>query len=378
MKASSPSLLVLVLMSAATVPACGGGVSVSNEGSVSTGGGGVAVAFADTSGAGVPVAVEPDAIVASRTRGEVDVLVRQDFFSWRVYGNFYSGGQTVQVAAGRVGGAGAVFVRNADGEVALMPTEPGTSHRLKFPVSIYHFIRNMQPTDTSPPAAGLAVGDLDGDGSVEAAVSAPGLGVVVLPGLAAAADPKVSPEHPPTIDGFKLAAGASPSDVVITDVDGDGLADVAAIDAAAPTLRTWRTQSQKPLSIQPDKTLTLPSPAVALHATGCAATPLLVTLANGTMVTMDKSGKLDKLLPEMAPVQHVAASGDALAVDSTHTPGLSLFDACAGGGSLLGLPVPIAAVAMTPATAAATRELAVLQPDGDTVSLFQARHARTR
>jgi hypothetical protein len=375
-KSSSPSLLVLVLMSAATVPACGGGVSVSQEGSVDTGGGAVAVAFADTSGAGVPVALEPDVVVASRTRGEVDVLVRQDFFSWRVYGNFFSGGQTVQVAGGRVSGAGAVFVRTDDGEVALMPTEAGTSHRLGFPVSIYHFIRNGQATDTSPPAAGFAVGDLDGDGSVEAAVAAPGLGVIVLPGLAAAADPKVSAEHPPTINGFKLAAGASPSDVVITDVDGDGAPDVAAIDAKDGTLRTWRTQTRAPLNIQPDKTLALPGPAAALHATGCASAPLIVTLADGTMVAMGRSGKLDKVLPEMAPVHHVAASGDALAVDSAHTPGLSLFDACAGGGgSLLGLPVAVQSVAMTAANAASAREIAVLQPDGNTVSMFQTRNS---
>ncbi len=375
MKSSSPSLLVLVLMSAATVPACGGGVSVSNEGTVTTGGGSVALAFAHLEGSGVPPADEPDVVVASTTRGEVDVLVRQDLFSWRVYGSFFSGGQTEQVAFGYVAGAGALFVRNKDGEVALMPTEPGAAHRLKFPVSIYHFIRNMQPTDASPPAAGLAVGDLDGDGSVEAAVAAPGLGVVVLPGLKAAADPSVSPERPPTINGFKLAAGPSPSDVVITDVDGDGVPDVAAIDAHSPALRTWVTRSRAPLDIQADKVLGLPAPATALHATGCAATPLLVTLADGTLMTMSSAGKLDKLLPEMAPVAHLAASGDAIAVDSMHTPGLSLFDRCGGGGALLGLPVSVGAVAMTRANAIAARELAVLAPDGTTVALFSARNA---
>src|SRR5438874_10241449 len=236
-------------MSAAAVPACGGGVSISPEGSVTTGGSSVAVAFADLSGAGVTPALEPDVVVASGKRGEVDVVVRQDLTSWRVFGNFFSGGETVQVAGGRVAGAGAVFVRNGNGEIALMPTEPGASHRLRFPVSIYHFIRNNVPTDSSPPATGLAVGDLDGDGSVEAVVAAPGLGLVVLPGLAAAADPKVSAEHPPTINGFKLAAGPSPIEVVIADVDGDGRADLAALDAQTPTLRTYVTHSQTPLNL---------------------------------------------------------------------------------------------------------------------------------
>jgi len=366
----SPSVLVSVLMSAAAVPACGGGVSVSNEGSVATGGSSVGLAFADLNGAGVGVAVEPDVVVASGKRGEVDVLVRQDLVSWRLFANFFSGGETVQVAGGRVAGAGAVFVRNQDGEVALMPTEAGASHRLGFPVSIYHFVRSGAPTDASPPATGLAIGDLDGDGSAEAVVTAPGLGLVVLPGLAAAADPKVSPEHPPTINGFKLAAGPAPIEAVIADVDGDGRADLAVLDAQTPTLRTYVTQSQLPLDIQPDKTLTLPAIGVALRATGCAATPLVVTLADGRLVALTRTGQIEPILDEMVPVHHVASSGDALAVDGDR--GLSLFDACAAAGSLLGVD-PVAAVALTPANSAKTRELAVLQPDGNAVSLYQVR-----
>ena len=370
MKTLSPSLLVSVLMSAVAVPACGGGVSVSSEGSLTTGGSSVNLAFADLSGSGVQPALEPDVVVASGKRGEVDVLVRQDLTSWRVFGNFFSGGETVQVAGGRVADAGAVFVLNTNGEVALMPTQAGTSHRLGFPVSIYHFIRNMVPTDSSPPATGLAVGDLDGDGSVEAVVAAPGLGLVVLPGLAAAADPKVSPERPPTMNGFKLAAGAAPREVVVTDLDGDGRADVAALDGNTPTLRTYLTQSQKPLDIQPAATITLPAIGESLRATGCAATPLVVTLADGHVVTVSRAGKVEPILGEMVPVHHIASAGDALAVDSAR--GLSLVDACADGGALLGVD-PIAAVALTPITAAKTRELAVLQPDANTVSFYQLR-----
>lgn len=375
---TSPSLLVLVLMSAAAAPGCGGGVSVSAGGTVDTGGSSVALAFADTGGSGVMPAVDPDVVVASGKRGEVDVLERVDAFSWRVFGSYFSGGETVQVAGGRVAGAGAVFVRNTNGEIALMPTTAGMSHRLGFPVSIFHFIRNMVPTDSSPPAAGFAVGDLDGDGSVEAAIAAPGLGIVVLPGLAAAADPKVSAEHPPTLDGFKLAAGPSPSEVVIGDIDGDGRADIAALDAQTPTLRTYLTRSQAPLDIVADATLTLPAIGTAVRVTGCASRPLVVTLADGRIVAVTRTGKVEPILADLAPVTHVAASGDALAVDSSRVSGLSLFDACADSGAGLGLPVGVAAVAMTPADAGATRQLAVLQPDGATISLFIARNANPR
>jgi hypothetical protein len=162
---------------------------------------------------------------------------------------------------------------------------------------------------------------------------------------------------------------------VIADVDGDGRPDLAALDAQTPTLRTYVTQSQLPLNIQPAQTLTLPAIGVALRATGCAATPLVVTLADGRLVAFTRDGKIEPILDEMVPVHHLASSGDALAVDSAHTPGLSLFDSCGGGGALLGLPVSIGAVAITPANAAAAREIAVLQPDGNTVSLYQARNA---
>jgi hypothetical protein len=263
-----------------------------------------------------------------------------------------------------------VFVRNADGEVALMPTQPGTSHRLGFPVSIYHFVKSGMATDASPPATGLAIGDLDGDGSADAVIAAPGLGLVVLPKLAAAADPSVNPERPPTINGYKLVAGPAPSEVVITDVDGDGRADVAALDAQTPTLRTYTTVMQLPLAIQPALTVTLPAIGTSLRATGCAARPLVVELADGKLVAITSAGQLEPILDEMAPVRHVAASGDALAVDSAR--GLSLVDACADSGALLGVD-PIAAVALTPANAAHARELAVLQPDGNTVSLYQVR-----
>ena len=375
---TSPSLLVLVLMSAAAVPACGGGVSVSAGGTVDTGGSSVALAFADTGGTGVAPAADPDVVVASGKRGEVDVLERVDDVSWRVFGSYFSGGETVQVAGGRVAGAGAVFVRNSDGEIALMPTQAGASHRLGFPVSIFHFIRNQVPTDASPPAAGFAVGDLDGYGSVDAAIAAPGLGIVVLPGLAAAADPNVSAEHPPTINGFKLAAGPSPSDVAIGDIDGDGRADIAALDAQTPTLRTYLTQSQAPLDIVAASTLTLPAIGTAVRMTGCASRPLVVTLADGRIVAVSPAGKIEPILGELSPVGPIAASGDALAVESQRVTGMSLFDACAGSGAGLGLPVGIAAVAMTPADATATRQLAVLQPDGATVSLYVARNANPR
>ena len=380
MKRSSPSLLVLAVVSAAAVASgCGGGVSVLDEGSVDTGGGSVALSFADVTGAGSAL-VTDDVIVASPMRGEVDVLVRKDASAWRLYGSFYGGGATQQVLGGHIGGGGAVLARNQDGSVALLAAEPGTQHRLSFPVQIYHRLRNQMSIDGTPPAVSLAVADLDGDGDADALVSAPGLGVVVLPKLAVAAAPGVNPEKPPTINGYKLSAGASPSLVTAVDLDGDHRLDVAALDAQSPSLRTYHTVSQQPLDIQPVATLALPAIGVALHATGCPSAPLVVTLADGRLVALTDRGTIEPLVTELTPVHHVAASGDALALDSDRTPGMALFDACGGGGALLGLPLPsIEAVAMTAASpVGAERELAVLEHDGRTVQLFHARNASAR
>ena len=246
----------------------------------------------------------------------------------------------MQVAGGRVANAGALFVRNTDGEVALMPTKPARRTALAFRFrSSTSSATWCRPTRRRP-RPGSPIGDLDGDGSVEAVVAAPGLGLVVLPGLAAAADPKISPEHPPTINGFKLATGAQPREVVVTDVDGDGRADVAALDGDTPTLRTFLTHSQKPLDIQPAKTVTLPALRASLRATGCAATPLIVTLADGRIFTVSRAGKVEPILDAMVPVASPRLVGRRARGRQPAPPGLSLFDSCADGGALLGLSIP--------------------------------------
>lgn len=381
MKRNSPSLRVLVLLSAAAAIGCSGGVSVSSEGSVATGGGSVALAVADVSGAGAAAAPTRDVLVASPARGEVDVLVRKDAASWRLYGSFYGGGETVAVTAGRVGGGAAVVARNRDGSIALLAAEAGAQHRLAFfPVQIYHRVRNGKPIDNTPPASWVAVADLDGDGDVDALVAAPGLGIVVLPKLAAVLAPGVNPENPPPVNGYKLAAGAAPAQVAAVDLDGDGRPDVAALDGQTARLDLYRTVSQSPLDLRPAGTVTLPALGAALAATGCARAPLLVTLVDGRVVALGRDGQLLPVVDKLVPVRHVAASGDGLAVDSEPVPGFSLFDACGGGsGALLGLgAASVAGVVMTPLSAAREREIVVLEKDGNTVDLFLARDLRDR
>jgi hypothetical protein len=169
--------------------------------------------------------------------------------------------------------------------------------------------------------------------------------------------------------------------VIAVDLDGDGRLDVAALDGQAARLDLYRTVAQSPLDIQPAGTVALPAVGTALSATGCAQAPLVVTLADGHVVAVSKDGKLTPIVDSLAPVRHLASSGDALAVDSDHVPGLSLFDACgSGSGALLGLTAAsVAAVAMTPAaTKSGEREIVVLEKDGDTIDLFLARDPRGR
>ena len=103
----------------------------------------------------------------------------------------------------------------------------------------------------------------------------------------------------------------------------------------------------------------------------------MVTLADGRIVAVSRTGKVEPdPRRDLAPVTHVASSGDALAVDSRARPVAVRRLRRSGAGSACRSASPRGDDARP--NAGATRELAVLQPDGATVSLFIARNANPR
>ena len=331
MKRLSPSLLVSVLMSAAAVPACSGGVSVSSEGSVATGGSSVGVAFADVAAAASAVAAEPDVVVASGKRGEVDVLTREDATSWRVFGN---------LLLRRRNGAGRGRPRrrrrhrhraqhrrrgrahaDAGGHVAS-PRLPGINLSLRPQQARPPIRRRRRPASRSAISTATA--------RAKRSSRRPGLGIVVLPAALAAA-PTVNPEHPPTINGFKLAAGPAPS-------RGRGHRRRRRrprrrrrARRRRPTLAHARDDAQLPLDIQPSLNADATGDGRVAARDRLRGAPLVVTLVDGSLVAVTRTGRSSRSSTRWR--RCITSPLPATRSSSTAVHGLSLFDSCATSGA---------------------------------------------
>ena len=347
------------------VAGCSIGGEVAPEGAVVTDGESTAVAFA-----GLVTGAAPDVAVMSPSRGTIEILAQNPDDSWRLIGSFFSGGVGAQLVGGRVSGNGLVAVLDTGGSVSLLGADPAQPHRLLFPVQAYRRIRNGKPVDSTPPARGMTLADLDGDCSDELIVGSD-LGVAVVRNL----DPilKANPEKPPRGDGAAFDAGPKPGVVAALDFDGDGKLDVLALDESEAAVRTLRNLSTPgKISLATADVLPLPSLGVSIHATGCTTAPAVIVLSDGRLAMVSRTGKVTLEAADLTPIKQVASGGAQVALASSATNNLSLFDACTVSDHYLGLASGMPAnLALTPLTTNRAHELALLSPDTKTVQLIR-------
>jgi hypothetical protein len=240
-------------------------------------------------------------------------------------------------------------------------------HRLGDPIQVYRRVRNGQPVDDTPPAHRIALGDLDGDGSDELlATSRLGLVVVIdLEKLLTA-----NPEHPLPGDGFRYDAGPEPGALTAVDLDGDGKLDVVVLDNQQPTAELYFNHGG-PGHLDGPVEVDLPSVATAVVATGCASAPAALVLSDGHLALLTKDGKVEAASAGLTDAKQLASSRQALAVTSDNAAGVALLDSCAHFGASLALPGSSAIdVALASSGVIGRNELAALDKDGKTVSLF--------
>jgi hypothetical protein len=222
-------------------------------------------------------------------------------------------------------------------------------------------VRNGQPVDDSPPSSGIALADLDGDGSDELIASTPD-GVLIVVGLADVA--MANPEHPPPANGFRLDAGPQPGAVAAADVDGDGRLDVIALDQAEAVARVYHHRGAGAGDFDAAQTIALPSTGAQVVASGCAEAPARVRLDGGAVVALTAAGRATPWLDGTQPIAELAAAPDALAAGARDQ--LTLFDACAQSS----LQVSLGGAALALARSSDAERLAVLAPDGTSVTLY--------
>jgi hypothetical protein len=293
---------------------------------VSTGGGSLALAFADLVGDG-----SRDVVVVSRTRGTAEVLVDKAGV-WELAGSYFAGGAAVDITTGRVQKKDVLAVRDENGSVALLERDT-MPHRLDFPVQVYRRFRNQAPVDNVPPARSVTFGDLDQDGESELVVASQ-MGITVvekLPTQLAA-----NPEKAPVPVGYYVEAGPSPQSVAATDVDGDKLIDLVAVDSQAARVYTMRNVGGR-AQFEAPRIAELPATATQVIATGCKERPAAMVLSSGALMAIDPSGAAKPILPSITGAKSIAAAGGALLIVAQQ--GTYIYDACASFGSQLGLPM---------------------------------------
>jgi hypothetical protein len=348
------------------VAGCSSG-GLTSQGTVLTGGATTGVAFAPL----VPNS-PPDLAAVSATRGVVEVWAEETKDQWTSIGSFFAGGIAEEVTSGVVAGKGVVAVRWDVGTIALLPADPNNLHQLLDPYQVYRRVRNNVPVDTTPPAAGMALADLDGDGSDELLVGSAGLGLVIIPGSAMATVLAAVPEKPPPANGYNYNAGPQPGAVTAADVNGDGKLDAVLLDQQQPIALIYGNGGG-PANFQLPATVMLPAIGQRVVPTGCASQPVAVQLADGSLVVISSMGKVKPIAAELTPVKALASTHASLAMSYGKDQALALYDACAtaGAGVFPNLQTTqIADLAIAPSNVAGTQEMGLLGTDGKTVSLY--------
>ncbi len=340
-----------------------GSLGVEPLGTVETGGDSQSLAFADLVGDGTR-----DIVVVSKSRGTVDVLAEKGpKLGWgEMKASFFAGGVALEVITGRVDGKDMLAVRDANGSVALLDRDT-MPHRLDFPIHAYRRYRNNAPVDMVPPAQGMALGDLDGDHNDELVVAAQS-GLMVVENLKALLI--ANPEKAPPGNGFIVAAGPSPSEAAVVDVDGDGLNDLVALDAQAQRVYTMRNAGGGRGRFEAPRIADLPARALQVARTGCKDSPAALVLADGHLMSLGPSGAVKPLLPAIGDAKSIATSGDALVI--TAASGTHIYDACGTLGARMGLPMKsYATLAVEQLPMPGAQQLAVLAEDAKLVSVLK-------
>jgi hypothetical protein len=350
-----------ITLALVAVAGCSSVGTATSQGAVQTGGSSVALTFVT----GLGETGLADLATVSHDRGTVDLITHDS--SWSMFGSFYAGGIAVDVTAGHLGAKGMIAVLDTDGSVSLLFPN-GMPHRLTFPIIAYRRVRNGQPVDSTPPARGMVLADLDGDGNDELIVGSD-LGVAIVTDLAMY--PTANPEKPPPGNGFRYDAGPVPGAVASFDFDGDGKRDVLCVDQSEATLRIYHN-SGGPDQLAAPALVDLPAAGQAIAATGCPDAPAVVVLADGRMVRITKDGKAATTASELTPITRAAAGPAQVAVGSkAASGGVALYYACADSSELVQTPkADQIGVAMASGTDG-HQELATLGADGTTVSVYE-------
>lgn len=345
---------------------CSASGRISPQGTVTTGGSSNDLVFAPLV-KGAP----PDLVVASASRGLVDVYTPDGSGGWMDVGSFFAGGKVEQVGTGSVGGVTVVAGLWDSGTVVLLPANDTAAHQLKDPYQVFRRFRNGMPVDQTPPAAGMALGDLDGDGSDELIVGASG-GLYLIPGTEMQKVLQALPEKPPPANGYNFPAGPQPGATAAVDVDGDGRLDAVVIDQKEPTARIYANKGGPSMLASP-AVVQLPSVGKKLIVTGCKDEPFAVLLSDGTLLGVGRDGKTQPLAADLKAINTAGSTRDSVAMTFGKQTQVALYDACGSTGSGVFpnlTPLDVTALAIAPSNQPRQQALALLGSDAKTVALY--------